>query len=220
MKFIIRMKRYLLSLLVVLPLVSQAQDCTRLYDVMCDPLQSVFCDYVARESSFNVISSEGGEYRGTVIDDQLYGWGTVFSASGISSYGQYSNNRFMFGIVMSEQVAKVGSEEHYVVYDLVTGQIMLVHTPEGNIGLEYPFVPSKENPEPLYSFKKETYGNGDTFFGEFYKGRRHGYGVYCYTNGDLWYGEYKGGYRNGYGMLLKADNRIFYGKWIGDRKVE
>ena len=70
-----------------------------------------------------------------------------------------------------------------------------------------------------YTFKKETYSNGDIFYGEFYNGRRHGYGVYCWTNGDIWYGRYKDGYRNGYGVLIKSGNMIYYGKWVGDSKV-
>ena len=64
-----------------------------------------------------------------------------------------------------------------------------------------------------------AYSNGDVFYGEFYNGRRHGYGVYCWTNGDIWYGRYKDGYRNGYGMLIKSGNMIYYGKWVGDSKV-
>lgn len=214
------MKKYILSMLICLPLLSQAQEYERFYDVMCDPLQSVFCDFVKRESSFNVISNSDGEFKGTIIGDTFYGWGVVYSSSGLQSYGQYANNNFIFGIVMSDRIAKVGSEENYVVYSLETGEMLFVNTIEGNIELEYPFVADMEHPEALYSFKKETYANGDIFFGEFYKGRRHGYGVYRYANGDLWYGEYKGGYRNGYGMLLKAENEIYYGKWVGDRKVE
>ena len=58
------------------------------------------------------------------------------------------------------------------------------------------------------------------YFGEFYNGRRHGYGVYQWADGDLWYGCYRGGYRDGYGMLVKPDRHVYYGKWAGDTKVE
>lgn len=208
------------ALLLSLPSLSLAQDPVKLYDEMCDPLQSVFCDYVAREASVNTIDDAAGKYIGTVIDDGLYGWGVFYSSTGVKSYGQYANNQLIFGIVMSDKVAKVGSLENYILYELETGEVLLLHSTEGNMPLEYPLVPNMKHPDPLYTFKKETYANGDTFFGEFYKGRRHGYGVYCYSNGDIWYGQYKGGYRNGYGMLLKADEKIYYGKWVGDRKVE
>ena len=67
---------------------------------------------------------------------------------------------------------------------------------------------------------KVTYKNGDVYFGEFYNGRRNGYGVYRWVNGDLWYGCYRNGYRDGYGMLVKPDHHVYYGKWVGDSKVE
>ncbi len=214
------MKRFLFVLLVSIPFFSFAQERGRLYNEMCNPLQAVFCDYVERESSTNVITNSSGEYVGTLIDDALYGWGRYTSNSGICSYGQYRNGRFMFGIILSESVAKVGGEENYTVYDLKTGEIIRIHTIEGNVPLDYPFVPSAEEPVPQYSFKKERYASGDYFIGEFFKGKRHGYGIYFWANGDIWYGEYKEGYRNGYGMLLKADHRVFYGKWLGDSRVD
>ena len=208
------------TLLLCLSFISSAQEPVKLYDEMCDPLQAVFCDYVSREASVNTIDDAAGKYIGSVIDDALYGWGVFYSSSGVKSYGQYANNQLIFGIVMSDKVAKVGSQENYILYELETGEALLLHSTEGNIPLKYPLVPDMKHPEPLYTFKKETYANGDYFFGEFYKGRRHGYGVYCYSNGDIWYGQYQGGYRNGYGMLLKANEKIYYGKWVGDRKVK
>lgn len=214
------MKRYILLLLLCVPFVSRSQVTGRLYDEMCDPLQAVFCDYVLNESSINSVTDDAGQYIGTVINGRLYGWGVFFSNRGVTTYGQYRNGRFLFGIIISESIAKVGSEENYVIYDLATGGIINLHTSEGDIDLEYPYVPSASEPIAPYSFKKETYSNGDVFFGEMYEGRRHGYGVYCWANGDFWYGQYKDGYRNGYGMLVKTNNHIYYGKWIGDRKVE
>lgn len=214
------MKRYLIVLLAFLPLFSYSQVTGKLYDDMCDPLQAVFCDYVKNEASVNSIMNDAGQYIGTVIDDNLYGWGVFFSNLGITSYGQYRNGRFMFGMIITETIAKVGSENNYVMYDLATGGIISLHTTEGDIDLEYPYIPSVEEPVSPYSFRKETYSNGDVFIGEFFEGRRHGYGVYSWSNGDFWYGQYKDGYRNGYGMLIKTNNHVYYGKWVGDRKVE
>ena len=105
-------------------------------------------------------------------------------------------------------------------FRLSTGEIMRLHTKEGDMPLEFPLAASFEGEPSPYTFKKETYKNGDVYFGEFYDGRRHGYGVYQWANGDLWYGCYRGGYRDGYGMLVKPDHRVYYGKWVGDTKVE
>lgn len=215
------MKKFLVGIMVMLPFALGAQNNTaKLYDDMCDQLQAVFCDYVRDVADLRLISNPQGSYLGTMIDDTLYGWGYYQSSTGAQSFGQYRKGKMIFGLVLSEDVAKVGSPENYVVYDLYSGDIKRVHTDEGDVELSYPYI-SKENGEASpYSFKKETYSNGDVFYGEFYNGRRHGYGVYCWTNGDIWYGRYKDGYRNGYGMLIKSGNMIYYGKWVGDSKVE
>ena len=214
------MRRTLFALLFLLALPVAAQDRVKLYDDMCDPLQSVFCDYVREDSQTSYISNAAGEYIGTLIDYKFYGWGVFLSSSGIQSYGQYRNGRLLFGLLINSNVVRVGSDAHYVMYDLATGGIMRLHTKEGDMPLEYPLATSTEGEPSPYSFKKETYKNGDVYMGEFYNGRRHGYGVYQWANGDLWYGFYQDGYRNGYGMLVKPDRRVFYGKWEGDTKVE
>lgn len=213
-------KRFLVGVMLLLPFVLKAQgDSAKLYDEMCDNLQAVFCDYIGAEAELKLISNTQGCYVGTMIDATLYGWGYYQSATGAQSFGQYRKGKMIFGLVLSDDVAKVGGGENYVVYDLYSGNIKRLHTAEGDVELSYPFI-SKENGEASpYSFKKEIYSNGDVFYGEFYNGRRHGYGVYCWTNGDIWYGRYKDGYRNGYGMLIKSGNMIYYGKWVGDSKV-
>lgn len=197
-----------------------AQEKVKLYDEMCDPLQAVFCDYVKNESSQNFLSSSTGQYTGTIIDGKIYGWGFILAADGTRSFGQFRNGKNIFGISITDKIAKVGGENHYVIYDLATGNILRLYSKEGNARLVYPLVPSAEHPVSPYSFKKETYANGDVYIGEFYNGKRHGYGIYYWANGEIWYGRYEGGYRNGYGMLINPDHRIFYGKWLGDSRVD
>ncbi|MBQ2807673.1 MAG: hypothetical protein IJF06_01070 [Bacteroidaceae bacterium] len=208
----------LLICTIVLPFYAVAQ--VQLYDDMCDPLQAVFCDYVRNESSQNFLSAPDGQYTGTLIDGKIYGWGFILAADGTRSFGQFRNGKNIFGLSINDKVAKVGSEKHYVLYDLATGEIARLYTKEGDMNLEYPLVSSEKDGVSPYSFKKERYANGDVYIGEFYKGKRHGYGVYYWKNGDIWYGKYEGGYRNGYGMLINADHRIFYGKWLGDSRVD
>ncbi|MBR3906517.1 MAG: hypothetical protein IKJ61_00275 [Bacteroidaceae bacterium] len=208
----------LLICTIVLPFYAVAQ--VQLYDDMCDPLQAVFCDYVRNESSQNFLSAPDGQYTGTLIDGKIYGWGFILAADGTRSFGQFRNGKNIFGLSINDKVAKVGSEKHYVLYDLATGEIARLYTKEGDMNLEYPLVSSEKEGVSPYSFKKERYANGDVYIGEFYKGKRHGYGVYYWKNGDIWYGKYEGGYRNGYGMLINADHRIFYGKWLGDSRVD
>ncbi len=214
------MRKAFFALFFLLSLPMVAQDNVKLYDEMCDPLQAVFCDYVRAQSQTNYISNVAGEYVGTLIDYKFYGWGLFLSSTGIQSYGQYRSGKLLFGLLINSDIARVGSDEHHVVYDLSTGKITRLHTKEGDVPLEYPLVASSDGEPSPYSFKKETYKNGDVYFGEFYEGRRHGYGVYQWANGDMWYGCYRGGYRDGYGMLVKPDHHVYYGKWVGDTKVE
>ena len=214
------MKKILATLLALVSFAVQAQNCTGLYDEMCDPLQAVFCDYIRNESETNYISNANGQYIGTLIDHKLYGWGFYLSSNGAQSFGQYRNGKMIFGLIMTDEIAKVGGEDNYVVYDLTTGNILSIHTKEGDLHLDYPYIPTDKEPMSPYSFKKERYANGDVYYGEFYEGRRNGYGVYCWANGDMWYGRYRDGYRNGYGMLVKPDRHVYYGKWVGDRKVD
>ena len=214
------MRNILALFFTVLSMAISAQEPLRLYDEMCDPLQAVFCDYVKNESSQNFLSSAGGQYTGTVIDGKIYGWGFILAADGTRSFGQFRNGRNIFGISMTDKIAKVGGDSHYVTYDLATGGIIRLCSKEGNARLAYPLVPDEEHPVSPYSFKKVTYANGDVYIGEFYNGKRHGYGIYYWANGDIWYGRYDSGYRNGYGMLVTTDHHVLYGKWLGDSRVD
>lgn len=214
------MRNSFFALLFLFALPLAAQEKVKLYDDMCDPLQAVFCDYVRECSQTSHIANAAGEYVGTLIDHKFYGWGLFLSSAGIQSYGQYRGGKLLFGLLINSEVARVGSDEHYVMYDLATGEIIRLYTNEGYLPLAYPLVASPDGEPSPYSFKKETYRNGDVYIGEFYNGRRHGYGVYRWANGDLWYGNYRGGYRDGYGMLVKPDRHVYYGKWVGDTKVE
>ena len=205
-------KKLFVLFFVALPMCVSAQQTVKFYDEMSDILQAVFCDY-ASEGEIKYISSPHGQYVGQLVDNVIYGWGHFLANDGGQVFGQYSRGKHVFGITMGSGVARVGGETSYVEYDLTTGDVILVHTIEGDI--EYP----AEVLAP-YSFGKITYSNGDAYFGEIYNGRRHGYGIYYWTNGDFWYGKYSEGYRQGYGALFKTDRKIFYGKWIGDKKVD
>jgi hypothetical protein len=212
------MKRIFFSLFLLLA-VTAANGQVGLYDDMCDPLQAVFCDYVGSASSQNVISEGDGKYVGTLIDGRIYGWGMIVTGDGTMSIGQFRNGKCIFGISMDDEIAKVGGEEHYVIYDLSTGGIIRQCSRYGEAQLVYPLVSEGDKVSP-YSFRKVSYANGDVYIGELYEGKRHGYGMYCWADGEVWYGRYQGGYRNGFGVLIKADNHLYYGKWVGDRKVD
>lgn len=215
------MRKFLFIIMMLLVQgVVRAQETVRLYPDMCEELQAVFCDYAQREGTVAYLSSADGEFAGNLINNKIYGWGCFISKSGAQTYGQYRDGKHIFGITLTRETARVGSETHFVEYDLETGVIMRVRTPEGDALLSSPYVPTDEAPVPAYKFEKIKYSNGDEYYGEVFDGRRHGYGVYSWANGDRWYGRYDSGYRQGYGVLFKADHKLFSGKWIGDSKVQ
>lgn len=189
------------------------------YPEMCDQLQAVFCDYAKREGEVKYMSSRDGQYVGNLIDNNIYGWGYFLADNGSQTFGQFRDGKHLFGIMLTEKMARVGSKEHFVEYDMSTGNILRVHTVDGDLPLSAPYISTADAPS-AYAFKCIRYENGDLYYGEIFNGRRHGYGVYYWANGDFWYGRYENGYRQGYGVLFKPDHRIFYGKWIGDSKVE
>ena len=144
------MRNAFFALLFILSLPTMAQDKIKLYDEMCDPLQAVFCDYVREQSQTSYISNAAGEYIGTLIDYKFYGWGLFLSSTGIQSYGQYRGGKLLFGLLINSDVVRVGSDEHYVIYDFSTGEIMRLHTREGDVPLEYPLIASPDGKQSPY----------------------------------------------------------------------
>lgn len=215
-----KIKTLFILLTIALPVVVSAQQPLKLYDEMSDALQSVFCDYVTAEAEIRYMSGTYGQYLGQLIDNTIYGWGYFLSNDGSQTFGQYRRGKHLFGITLTSKTALVGSDTHFVEYDLETGTILRTHDYEGDHFPGEDYMNAIAEGRPYNGFYRITYSNGDAYYGETYNGRRHGYGIYYWKNGDFWYGEYRNGYRQGYGALFKADRHISYGKWIGDRKVE
>lgn len=213
------MKKMILMLLMAVPFCLKAQTLTPFYPELSDVLQQVFCDYVTDEAEIKYLSNRNGQYIGHLIDNTIYGWGYYLSDDDAQTVGQFRKGKHVFGITLTSFMARVGSDNHFVEYDLETGKIIRLHTEEGDVRLTAPYIDADSVPSP-YGFNKITYANGDVYYGETYNGRRHGYGIYYWNNGDFWYGRYRDGYRQGYGALFKTNHHVFYGKWIGDNKVE
>ncbi|MBR2638913.1 MAG: hypothetical protein IKD40_08755 [Bacteroidaceae bacterium] len=213
------MRIAVLSVLISFVVMVRAQQQVERYPQMCDELQQVFCDYVSAEAETRYMSSGYGQYVGQLIDNVIYGWGFFIANNNAQTFGQYRKGKHMFGITITDEIARVGSNEHYAEYDLKTGEIVRINTIEGNMRIPEIYVSTPEK-KTKYGFHKITYSNGDVYCGETYDGKRHGYGIYYWANGDFWYGEYSNGYRQGYGVLFKPDHKLFYGKWVGDCKVK
>eukprot|EP00112_Aurelia_sp_Birch-Aquarium-sp1_P007371 Seg1802.2 transcript_id=Seg1802.2/GoldUCD/mRNA.D3Y31 product="Radial spoke head 1" protein_id=Seg1802.2/GoldUCD/D3Y31 len=55
--------------------------------------------------------------------------------------------------------------------------------------------------------------NGDTYEGEYSRGKRHGHGVYKFKNGGKYVGEYAYGKKQGEGTLYYPDGSKYEGSW-------
>ena len=159
-------------------------------------------DYVAK-----VQPSIYGQYFGQItISGDIYGYGSFYTDQDGEVIGQFRNGTCFFGIRLGSQTVKVGTEDHYIVYDLRTGNPL--HVLKG----EYKYTLPADY-EKTYRFESLIYANGDKYVGETVDGKRHGYGLYYYANGNYYYGRYKDNKQYGYGAMFRTDSRIVIMDW-------
>ena len=144
------MRIAVLSVLISFVVMVRAQQQVERYPQMCDELQQVFCDYVSAEAETRYMSSGYGQYVGQLIDNVIYGWGFFIANNNAQTFGQYRKGKHMFGITITDEIARVGSNEHYAEYDLKTGEIVRINTIEGNMRIPEIYVSTPE--------KKTKYG--------------------------------------------------------------
>ncbi|MBO5181426.1 MAG: hypothetical protein J6B92_06020 [Paraprevotella sp.] len=176
------------------------------YEIPPAEYQHVYLDHVEYFNA-SLINSDNGQYVGqTDSDGHIYGYGSYISNEGNQRIGLFRKDEFMFGITLNNDNAIVGSNNHYAVYSLTTGELLYVFKSE-----EKQLVDAEGLGD--YAFVSLSYRNGDRYVGETYKGKRHGYGVYYYANGSYWYGQYRDDVRYGFGAKFLVDNDMEIGFW-------
>ncbi len=176
------------------------------YPVIPPDYNGVFFDHVSEYVS-GVVKSVYGQYFGQITrEGDIYGYGTFYTDQDGEIVGQYRRGNLIFGIKMGTQTVKVGTENHYIVYDLRTGDPLYIIKDEQKYLLPADY-------KDTYRFESLTYKNGDKYVGETVGGKREGYGIYYYVNGNYYYGSYKNNDRVGYGALFKTDNNITLQYW-------
>lgn len=154
-----------------------------------------------------VLPSAYGQYFGQVtMTGDIYGYGAFYTDQDGEVIGQFRNGTCFFGIRLGSQTARVGAEQHYIVYDLRTGDPLHVICGDTKIALTAEY---KER----CRFESLVYSNGDKYVGETVDGKRHGYGLYYYANGNYYYGRYRNNEQYGYGAMFRTDSRIFIMDW-------
>ena len=187
---------------------AQSTDSLGRYELIPDAFQEVFNDYI-EEHDTRIITTDKGQFLGHTRDGLLYGYGVYYANDGSQWLGQYRKGECIFGILMDDQSACVGSKDHYVYYDLATCRIKFIR----ESGNDRQVAPADSED---HHFEALNYSNGDRYVGETYKGRKHGYGIYYWANGNYWYGQFRNNIRYGYGALFTPQGAIFYGRWLGD----
>ncbi len=166
----------------------------------------VFVDCVKGYAA-KVQQSAYGQYFGQItMDGVIYGYGSFYTDQDGEVIGQFRHGKCVFGIRLGSQTVRVGAEDHYIVYDLRTGDPL--HVIKGdtkyNLTSEY---------KKTHRFESLIYANGDKYVGETVDGKREGYGLYYYTNGNYYYGRYRDNRQYGYGAMFKTDSRIMIVDW-------
>lgn len=170
---------------------------------------AAFVDYV-KDFASGVAKSSYGQYFGQITRERnVYGFGAYYTDNDGVVYGQYRLGNFLFGIKMGVQTAKVGTDDHYICYDLTTGDPLYIMKDGGKYTLPADY--GKTN-----RFESLTYQNGDRYVGETVDGKRDGVGLYYYNNGNYYYGRYKDNYRRGFGAMFFTNNTITIQYWKGE----
>lgn len=170
---------------------------------------AAFVDHV-KDFASGVAKSSYGQYFGQITRDKnVYGFGAYYTDQDGVIYGQYRQGNFLFGIKMGVQTAKVGSNDHYICYDLTTGdpQYIMKDSAKYTLPADY---------GQTYRFESLTYQNGDKYVGETVNGKRDGVGIYYYNNGNYYYGRYKNNERRGFGAMFFTNNTITIQYWKGE----
>ena len=167
---------------------------------------ATFVDYV-KDFASGVAKTSYGQYFGQITRDKnIYGFGAYYTDQDGVIYGQYRLGDYLFGIKMGVRTAKVGTNDHYICYDLTTGdpQYIIKDSAKYTLPADY---------NRTYRFESLNYQNGDKYVGETVNGKREGYGIYFYSNGNYYYGHYKNNERSGFGALFFTNNTITIQYW-------
>ena len=208
------MKKNIIILIVLLGLfVSNAQaQFVRLekYPDIPVEFEAAFVDQVTNYVS-GVVKSLYGQYFGQLSPEgNIYGYGSFYTDMDGEVYGLYRNGDLAFGIKKGAEIAKVGTNDHYVAYDLHTGYPVYI------MKNNQKYNPSTDMREKN-KFLVLTYPNGDKYVGETCDNKREGFGLYFYSNGNYYYGRYKDNKQFGYGALFKQENNnVTIQYWDGE----
>ncbi len=202
------MKKALYTLLLFITCVTAKAQFSRLekYPTVPTAYDAAFVDF-CKDFASGVAKTGYGQYFGQITREKnIYGYGSYYTDSDGVIYGQFRYAEFVFGIKMGIKMARVGTNDHYIAYDLTTGDPLYIMKD----GQKYT-LPADYG--QTFRFESLTYQNGDKYVGETVNGKREGLGIYYYANGNYYYGRYVNNDRKGYGAMFRTDNTLSIQNW-------
>lgn len=203
----------LFVLLTSITISSWAQSDIDRYELPPDYIQQMLSNIITTDCQAVQFSDGGGHYLGYSRRNSFFGWGSYRTDNGNRWIGLWDKGKCIFGILIKESIGRIGSDTHYVEYDLLSGMVKCIVSH----GERITFSTSQAEALP-YRFVRINYEGGDYYIGETYNGKRHGQGIYHWANGNYWYGTFSEDYRQGYGALFLNNGTIDYGLWLGNDK--
>lgn len=174
------------------------------YPSIPEGLMAVFCDYCHPFHSGIAKANRGGrgQYIGQLTpDNNIYGFGQYIADNETSITGMFRMATLIFGIKMGTHIVKVGSDTHYISYDLTTGEPLSIMK-DGEV------ITIPDEARKVYKFMSLSFKSGDRYVGETVNGKREGYGLYHYKDGAFFFGHYHEDEPYGYGALFRTDGVI------------
>jgi len=74
------------------------------------------------------------------------------------------------------------------------------------------------NTEAVVAKSLKRYANGDTYLGDWSKGKKHGQGLFTYANGDTYFGGWRGNQKHGQGFSTYANGSKYDGQFLDGKR--
>jgi len=206
-------RTFLTSLLLAAICTLGAQNLPVPYQLAPDYMQQMLSQVITSDCRVLNISDGSGHYIGHSRQNVFFGWGSYHANGGNCWIGQWAGGKCLFGILIKDGEARVGSDSHHIVYNLTNGLPLRILKD----GETHVFSTAQAETYPL-RFLRLAYEGDDFYIGEVQGGLPHGQGIYYWVSGNHWYGTFKEGYRSGYGALFATDGVVDHGLWLGNDK--
>jgi hypothetical protein len=156
------------------------------------------------EDYYDGRTTDGGHYKGQIMNGLPHGFGTLIGADGRKYVGEFTN-----GFLNGQGTHTWPNGETYVG-EFIDGWRSGEGTMHWLHGDKYVGEWSNDKPGGEGTMH---YADSDTYVGEFIDGWRSGEGTMIYADGDTYVGEWRNGEYDGQGTMTYAWGQKYVGEW-------